>query len=90
MTKTNSGGTDNVWFYDMKADGWSLDDKRQPLLPEDKIGLQPLRDGQSLLSKAEQTKNDLPDVLAHWGQRHESAGSHAEPRGLGIKQLLFA
>jgi len=28
FTKTNSGGTDNVWFYDMKADGYSLDDKR--------------------------------------------------------------
>ena len=72
MTKTNSGGTDSVWFYDMKADGWSLDDKRQPLLPEDKIGLQPLRDGHSLLSEAEHTKNNLPDVLARWGQRHSS------------------
>jgi type I restriction enzyme M protein len=38
FTKTNSGGTDNVWFYDMQADGWSLDDKRQPLLSEDKLG----------------------------------------------------
>jgi type I restriction enzyme M protein len=31
FTKTNSGGTDKVWFYDMKADGYSLDDKRSPL-----------------------------------------------------------
>ncbi len=31
FTKTNSGGTDTVWFYDMQADGYSLDDKRQPL-----------------------------------------------------------
>jgi type I restriction enzyme M protein len=31
FTKTNSGGTDQVWFYDMKADGLSLDDKRNPL-----------------------------------------------------------
>lgn len=31
FTKTNSGGTDNVWFYDMQADGFSLDDKRQPI-----------------------------------------------------------
>lgn len=31
FTKTNSGGTDNVWFYDMKADGFSLDDKRTTL-----------------------------------------------------------
>lgn len=30
FTKTNSGGTDHVWFYDMQADGFSLDDKRAP------------------------------------------------------------
>ena len=35
FTKTNSGGTDNVWFYDMKADGFSLDDKRQPVPESD-------------------------------------------------------
>ncbi|WP_417371226.1 type I restriction-modification system subunit M [Gelidibacter japonicus] len=29
FTKTNSGGTDKVWFYDMKADGYSLDDNRK-------------------------------------------------------------
>ena len=31
FTKTSHGGTDNVWFYDMKADGFSLDDKRSPV-----------------------------------------------------------
>lgn len=30
FTKTNSGGTDHVWFYDMQKDGFSLDDKRTP------------------------------------------------------------
>lgn len=30
FTKTGHGGTDNVWFYDMTADGMSLDDKRMP------------------------------------------------------------
>ncbi|WP_020558915.1 type I restriction-modification system subunit M [Thiofilum flexile] len=30
FTKTNSGGTDHVWFYDMQSDGFSLDDKRTP------------------------------------------------------------
>ena len=30
FTKTSSGGTDDVWFYDMQADGFSLDDKRTP------------------------------------------------------------
>jgi len=33
FTKTNSGGTDQVWFYDMQADGYSLDDKRTPRDP---------------------------------------------------------
>lgn len=31
FTKTMSGGTDKIWFYDMRADGYSLDDKRTPL-----------------------------------------------------------
>ena len=31
FTKTNSGGTDEVWFYDVRADGFSLDDKRNPV-----------------------------------------------------------
>ncbi len=35
FTKTGDGGTDNVWFYDMKADGLSLDDKRQPVTEND-------------------------------------------------------
>lgn len=35
FTKTNNGGTDNVWFYDMKADGYSLDDKRSPIEQND-------------------------------------------------------
>jgi type I restriction enzyme M protein len=65
FTKTNSGGTDHVWFYDMQADGWSLDDKRQPLLPEDKLGL---AEGQALTPE-EHARNNLPDVLARWRQR---------------------
>ena len=65
FTKTNSGGTDNVWFYDMQADGWSLDDKRQPLLPEDKLGVTPAQP----LTEVEHSKNNLPDVLARWQQR---------------------
>lgn len=35
FTKTDHGGTDNVWFYDMKADGLSLDDKRSPVAEND-------------------------------------------------------
>ena len=35
FTKTEHGGTDNVWFYDMTADGFSLDDKRTPVEEND-------------------------------------------------------
>lgn len=39
FTKTGAGGTDNVWFYDMKADGFSLDDKRTPIEENDIPGI---------------------------------------------------
>ncbi len=70
FTKTNSGGTDHVWFYDVDADGWSLDDKRTPLLPDDLLG-PVVRRGQSEggLSPDEHAKNNLPDVLARWRDR---------------------
>jgi type I restriction enzyme M protein len=51
FTKTESGGSDHVWFYDMEADGWSLDDKRQPLMDDAKLGVtpkQPLAAGEHL------------------------------------------
>ena len=35
FTKTGHGGTDKVWFYDMTADGYSLDDKRTPVSEND-------------------------------------------------------
>ncbi len=35
FTKTGQGGTDKVWFYDMTADGFSLDDQRQPIKEND-------------------------------------------------------
>ncbi len=65
FTKTNSGGTNQVWFYGMPADGWSLDDKRQPLLEEAKLGVSPAQ----ALNTGEHAKNNLPDVLARWQQR---------------------
>lgn len=65
FTKTNSGGTDHVWFYDCDADGWSLDDKRTPLLPEEKLGPVPSKP----LSPADHAKNNLPDILARWPDR---------------------
>ena len=35
FTKTGAGGTENVWFYDMKSDGFSLDDKRSEVAEND-------------------------------------------------------
>jgi len=63
FTKTNSGGTDHVWFYDLRADGYSLDDKRTPLLPDGKLGV-----GASL-DDDEHEKSNLPDALARWSER---------------------
>jgi len=65
FTKTGVGGTDNVWFYDVQADGYSLDDKRTALLAEDKLGATP----RTALAEADHAKNNLPDVLKRWGQR---------------------
>ena len=66
FTKTNSGGTDHVWFYDLQADGQSLDDKRTPLLDEDKLGPTPA----TPLTGDDHTSNNLPDALARWQQRN--------------------
>ena len=74
FTKTGVGGTDHVWFYDMQADGYSLDDKRNALLPDDRQGTAP----QPPLSEDEQAKNNLPDVLARWLGR--DGGERDNPR----------
>jgi type I restriction enzyme M protein len=62
FTKTNSGGTDHVWFYDVDADGMSLDDKRTELLPLEKLGPVP----RIALTADDHAKNNLPDILARW------------------------
>ena len=74
FTKTGVGGTDHVWFYDMQADGYSLDDKRNALLPDDRQGVLP----QPALSEEEHAKNNLPDVLARWLRSDE--GERDNPR----------
>ncbi len=74
FTKTNSGGTDHVWFYDVDADGWSLDDKRTALLSEDKLGPVP----RTALQAEDHAKNNLPDVLARWTDREN--GERERPR----------
>jgi type I restriction enzyme M protein len=68
FTRTDSGGTDDVFFYDMKADGFSLDDKRTPLLPDDKRSLY------ADLTPEEHAKCNLPDVLKKWQQWKSGKG----------------
>lgn len=65
FTKTGVGGTDDVWFYEVTADGWSLDDKRSPLLAAEKLGVRP----EAGLTDDEHAKNNLPDALARWFER---------------------
>lgn len=58
FTKTNSGGTDKVWFYDMQADGFSLDDKRNQLV-----------DDLFLAEKQDEDyhgKCNIPDIIARY------------------------
>ena len=73
FTKTNSGGTDHVWFYDVDADGMSLDDKRTELLPPEKLGPVP----KAALTADDHAKNNLPDILARWAQRDKAERKNA-------------
>ena len=68
FTKTGVGGTDFVWFYDVQADGLSLDDKRTELLPAEKLGPVPAE----ALAEAEHAKNNLPDLLMRWEERADN------------------
>ncbi|MFI9050206.1 N-6 DNA methylase [Streptomyces sp. NPDC053427] len=69
FTRTDTGGTDEVWFYNVHADGYSLDDKRTPLLDDDRLGARPEA---GALMDAEHEKNNLPDVLTRWFRRNAS------------------
>ncbi|SDI01781.1 type I restriction enzyme M protein [Flavobacterium omnivorum] len=70
FTKTGSGGTDNVWFYDMLADGKSLDVKRNLLVDEDlfmdfAFG-NSLENADEELKRSVHNKFNLPQILDHY------------------------
>jgi type I restriction enzyme M protein len=69
FTKTGVGGTDQIWFYDMQADGFSLDDKRTALLEAEKLGAVPA----TALAPENHAKNNLPDILARWNDQGAEA-----------------
>ena len=93
FTKTNSGGTDDVWFYDMQADGYSLDDKRTPQ-PENsdladilarwrnrEAERERARTGQSfLVPKAEIASNDYDLSINRYKEVEYDAVEYDPPR----------
>lgn len=101
FTKTNSGGTDNVWFYDMKADGFSLDDKRNALISEDTLEKFMHSDDLSEEELAkEHDRFNIPQIINHWnylnsdywGKMHTESGEllHVNdlPENLGFDKFL--
>lgn len=68
---TKDDETDQVWFYDVTADGFGLDDKRSPMLADEKLGVT------ATLTADEHAKNNLPDVLARWFRRTTSERDRA-------------
>ena len=95
FTKTSSGGTKNVWFYDMQSDGFSLDDKRMP--QTDKSDLPDIlsrwqnftaeadrqrTDRSFLVPKVEIAANDYDLSLNRYKQVIREAVEHDSPRDI--------
>src|SRR5690606_21538772 len=64
-----------VLFRSLQADGMSLDDKRQLLVPEEKFGPVP----KEALSADDHAKNNLPDVVARWAERTGTERDNPRP-----------
>lgn len=93
FTKTNSGGTEHVWFYDMQADGFSLDDKRTPQegktdLPDilkrwqsrEKETKRERTDQSFLVPKAEIAGNDYDLSINRYKEVEYEAVEHEPPK----------
>jgi hypothetical protein len=89
FTKTDSGGTDDVWFFDVAADGWSLDDKRVPLLADAKLGCEPAE----RLAPEDHQRNNLPDLLTRWAERggaERGRGRAEQSFCVGMSEIVAA
>lgn len=80
FTRTDRGNTEDVWFYEVTADGLSLDDKRAPLLDAHLLGptptVRPLNSevagdnpDAAEFTEEQHKANNLPDLLARWQER---------------------
>lgn len=88
FTRADDAATDSVWFYEVRADGYSLDDKRTPLLDKNLLGPSPtvrpkdptvVNDSPdpAQLSDDQLLKNNLPDVTARFPHRHDAEKDRA-------------
>jgi len=75
FTRTDSGGTDHVWFYDMQADGYSLDDKRTPLNGD---------------GTHKHVNNNIPDILTRWGNRTAEANRQRSEQSFLVPKAEIA
>ncbi len=77
FTKTGVGGTDKVWFYDMQADGFSLDDKRTSLISDEQreqlFDYHALAEGDIKPFDAHD-KCNIPDIITRWFNRGQEEG----------------
>ena len=104
FTKTGTGGTDNVWFYDMLADGKTLDDKRSLLVDEDlfmdfAFG-NALENADEELKRSVHEKFNLPQILDHYryyksdyfnkmhGKKGEVLQVNDVPENLGFNHFM--
>lgn len=82
FTKTDNGGTDNVWFYDMLADGKSLDQKRNLLVDPKVFDAFSFGNGADALTteqhKELHEKFNLPDILARFPKRNQEKRARTE------------
>lgn len=104
FTKTGTGGTDNVWFYDMLADGKTLDDKRSLLVDEnlfmDFAFGNALENADEELKRSVHDKFNLPQILDHYryyksdyfnkmhGNKGELLQVNDIPENLGFNQYM--
>mgnify|MGYP003629430902 CR=1 FL=1 len=81
FTKTNSGGTDNVWFYDMLADGFSLDDKRAKLYKDHETPTHEQNNIADILSRFETLTNhdNTPNIHSPEYTRQKTEQSFIVP-----------
>lgn len=68
FSKTNSAETKKVWFFDMKADGYSLDDKRSQLIDEELME-KCFDDPQNAVDQVDD-KCDIPYIFTQWNNGH--------------------